>query len=393
MIVSGLGLGSGSALDEIREGDPRVEVAQREGLQRRTLALADVIAAALAVTVCVVGLAGLTLRPSVLLAMPMVVVIGKLLGVYDRDELLIHRATLDEAPRLLQLATLYTLLFSILQGAFVRGRLDAAALLALWISAFGFGILSRACARGLVRVNTTAERCFFVGSEASAARLASKLQSSGGRAVLAGRMSIDEVGHDDATAAAAELSRVVGELRIHRVVIEPSEAQPQTTLDFVREAKGIGARVSLLPRILEVVGSSIEIDDIHGLTLLGVRRFGLTRSSALVKRTLDLIGGSLALAAFSPLLVIAAVLIKLDTSGPVFYRQTRIGKDDAPFRMWKLRTMIVGADALKPSLHALNEADGLFKIADDRASPALDAGCGPPRSTSCRNCSTCSAAT
>jgi lipopolysaccharide/colanic/teichoic acid biosynthesis glycosyltransferase len=161
------------------------------------------------------------------------------------------------------------------------------------------------------------------------------------------------------------LHRVVDELGVHRVVIEPSEPHPQTTLDFVREAKGTGARVSLLPRILEVVGSSIEIDDVHGLTLLGVRRFGLSRSSLAVKRSFDIAGAGLMLVLFAPLLAALAVLVALDSRGSAIYRQTRIGREGRPFTMLKLRTMVEGADALKPALAPLNEAEGLFKIADD----------------------------
>jgi lipopolysaccharide/colanic/teichoic acid biosynthesis glycosyltransferase len=161
------------------------------------------------------------------------------------------------------------------------------------------------------------------------------------------------------------LHRVVDELRVHRVVIEPSEPRPQATLDFLREAKGTGAHVSLLPRILEVVGSSIEIDDVHGLTLLGVRRFGLSRSSAIVKRSFDVLGGAILLFMLAPVLALLAVLIRLDSRGAAIYRQTRIGRDGRPFTMLKLRTMVDGADALKAGLRRLNEADGLFKIAND----------------------------
>jgi lipopolysaccharide/colanic/teichoic acid biosynthesis glycosyltransferase len=179
-------------------------------------------------------------------------------------------------------------------------------------------------------------------------------------------MSIgDGDGPEHAGEAAELLHRLVEDWEIQRVVIEPSEPQPQATLDFVREVKETGARVSLLPRILEVVGSSIEIDDVHGLTLLGVRRFGLSRSSTILKRSFDIIGAGLLLILFAPLLALLAVLVRLDSPGPAMYRQTRIGRDGRPFTMFKLRTMVVGADALKPSLRALNESDGLFKIADD----------------------------
>jgi exopolysaccharide biosynthesis polyprenyl glycosylphosphotransferase len=304
--------------------------------------------------------------PLALLALPLVVLAGKLIGIYDRDELLVNKATIDEAPRLFQLATLEALLFSLLQGQFVSTRLGAVSVLLLWATIFIFGLLARAAGRTFARAVTPVERCLFVGTQASAERLGTKLAATGGHAVLVGRMSIGDGGEPaDAAEAARMLHRVVEELRVHRVVIEPSEPQPQATLDFLREAKGTGARVSLLPRILEVVGSSIEIDDVHGLTLLGVRQFGLSRSSVVVKRSFDIIGAGLLLILLAPLLALLAVLVRLDSRGSAIYRQTRVGRDGNPFTMFKLRTMVEGADALKPALRALNEADGLFKIADD----------------------------
>ena len=66
---------------------------------------------------------------------------------------------------------------------------------------------------------------------------------------------------------------------VHRVILAPVTTDARDTLDLVRVAKSAGVRVSLLPRLFEVVGSSVEFDDLDGLTMLGVRRFGLTRSS------------------------------------------------------------------------------------------------------------------
>ena len=206
----------------------------------------------------------------------------------------------------------------------------------------------------------------FVGTKASYTRLHDKLNAHQGRAVLVGRMSLADGAEEQlAHAATAALRELVSDLNVHRVVVEPSEETPELTLDFVREAKATGVRVSLLPRILEVVGSSIEVDDLDGLTLLAVRRFGLTRSSQITKRVFDICGAVPGLIAISPIIITIAMLIKLDSRGPVFFRQVRVGREGKKFRMWKFRTMIVGADEQKHELAALNEADGLFKIADD----------------------------
>jgi lipopolysaccharide/colanic/teichoic acid biosynthesis glycosyltransferase len=105
-----------------------------------------------------------------------------------------------------------------------------------------------------------------------------------------------------------------------------------------------------------------------GQRLLGGDRSrprGLSRPARALKRTLDLLGASLLLIIGAPLLFLIALAIRLEGPGPVFFRQTRIGRDGRPFRIVKFRTMVVGADALKESLRELNEATGLFKIAAD----------------------------
>jgi lipopolysaccharide/colanic/teichoic acid biosynthesis glycosyltransferase len=98
---------------------------------------------------------------------------------------------------------------------------------------------------------------------------------------------------------------------------------------------------------------------------MGVRSFGLSWSSRVVKRSLDLVGAGLGLLLLAPLFGVVALAIKLDSPGPVFFCQERVGRGGRVFGMLKFRSMIDGADELKDELRHLNEADGLFKIADD----------------------------
>jgi lipopolysaccharide/colanic/teichoic acid biosynthesis glycosyltransferase len=86
----------------------------------------------------------------------------------------------------------------------------------------------------------------------------------------------------------------------------------------------------------------------------------------LVKRGFDVVGGLLALAVLMPVFVAIAIAIKLDSPGPVFFTQRRIGRNGRPFAMLKFRTMVEGADGQKLCLLHLNEhQDGLFKITRD----------------------------
>jgi lipopolysaccharide/colanic/teichoic acid biosynthesis glycosyltransferase len=115
-----------------------------------------------------------------------------------------------------------------------------------------------------------------------------------------------------------------------------------------------------------VVGSSVEFDDLHGMTIMGVRRFNLTRSTALVKRAFDLLGASLLLLAAAPVMIAIVIAIKLNSRGPVLFRQLRVGRHGAHFSMFKFRTMVRDAEQLRESLSDRNEAKaGLFKIAAD----------------------------
>ena len=118
--------------------------------------------------------------------------------------------------------------------------------------------------------------------------------------------------------------------------------------------------------MLDVVGSAVEFDSLAGTTLLGVRRFGLSRSSLATKRALDVALGGVVLLLASPLMLAIAIAIRLDSPGPLLFRQLRIGRDGSPFEIIKFRTMVEGADAQRADLAEFNEApDGLFKIADD----------------------------
>ncbi len=136
-------------------------------------------------------------------------------------------------------------------------------------------------------------------------------------------------------------------------------------LEAVRRTTALGVNVSILPRLLEVVGSAVEFDTVGGVTVLGVRRPGLTRSSRAVKRTVDLAGATLGLLILAPIGLLVAAAIKLDTHGPVFFKQWRVGRDGRTFQMIKFRSMVDGAEAQRAALQSRNETAGLFKLTAD----------------------------
>ena len=346
--------------------------ALRDMLFRRMLLAADAIAivGAFLFTIALSS-RSLQLTWAGIVGLPILLIGAKVSGLYDRDDSLLRKTTLDEAPKLLQVATLCALVAWLAGGLLVAGSLDRHEALFLWLALTAMLILMRTAARAIALRIAPVERCLVIGDQAAAATIRSKLGRHGGiRAELVGHLELDKIApwSTDARSASrlTEVRELARALDVHRAIVAPRSIDGGEVLDLVRTLKAVGVRVSVLPRLLEVIGSSVEFDDLHGVTVMGVRRFALTRSSAAVKRAFDLLGASFGLLAVSPLMLAAAVAIKLDSRGPVFFRQQRVGRHGARFRIYKLRTMVLDAEAMKDSLRDRNEAqDGLFKIADD----------------------------
>lgn len=352
---------------------------RRDAIFRRSLIAADVISAALALALVAAG-ASTSLTWGTLVALPLVVLVAKLLGLYDRDDLVFHKSTLDEAPSLFQLAALFALLTWLLHGVLVDGPVDPLGTLALFTS-FLFAVLSgRTLARRVSFAVAPDERCLVVGPSGARQRFAQKLARAQRGTIVAGHLPLEDERRTPTrrgrferrgrTVTLRDIEQMIGELDAHRVVIIPGEASTDTMLEAVSRVKAVGVKVSILPRMFEVVGSSVEFDEVEGATMLGVRRFGLGRSSRLIKRTLDIILSSVALIVLSPLLAVIALAIKLDTPGPVLFRQLRVGRQGRHFCMFKFRSMVDRAEMQRDALERHNESQGLFKMtADPRVTP------------------------
>ncbi len=345
---------------------------RRDAIFRRMLLAADVLAIAGAFALTVeLSSRSLQLTWASVAALPILLVGAKILGLYDRDEAVLRKTTLDEAPKLLHVATLCALVAWLAGGLIVAGTLDRHEALFLWLALAVLLMLMRTAARAIALRVAPAERCLFIGDPAAARTIRSKLSDHGGiRATLVANLDLAEIApwSTDARSSSrlAQVLDLAHRLDVHRAIVAPRSADAGEVLDLVRTLKAVGVRVSILPRLLEVVGSSVEFDDLHGVKVMGVRRFDLTRSSAAVKRAFDLLLASIGLLLALPLMIFIAATIKLDSRGPVFFRQLRVGRHGQRFSIYKFRTMVPDAEAIKDSLRDSNEVwGGLFKIAED----------------------------
>jgi exopolysaccharide biosynthesis polyprenyl glycosylphosphotransferase len=344
----------------------------RDSLFRRMLLAGDALAILGAFALAIELSGG---RPHLvricLAGLPLIALGAKLFGLYDRDEAVIRKTTLDEVPKLVQVATLCALVAWLAEKPLGYGQLTRSDVLFLWLALASLLIVGRCLARALALRVAPVERCLFIGNAASEETIRSRMVNHGGvKAEIVAHVDLHEIAPWSIDAFSqdklAEIRDLAKGLDVHRAIIAPSSGEGSEMLDLVRTLKAVGIRVSVLPRMLQVIGSSVVFDDLHGVTLMGVRRFDLTRSSALVKRAFDLVGASLILLALAPLMIAIAIAIKLDSRGPVFFRQMRVGRDEGRFGLFKFRTMVPEAEELKQSLAELNEAqEGLFKIVED----------------------------
>ena len=363
-------------LDELLDG-PALDREGRDSTRRRYLALADVLGLAIAyagVWLVVPPDADVTSRLPLLGAIPLWVLLNKLLGLYDRDAHLIHKSTLDEIPKLALSAVLGTTLLYMLVPPIVGFELGRPQ--TIWFAAFAFFwfCVLRGGVRTLLLRRQPPERCVIVGSGGVAAMVARKLAVHPEYGVrLVGL--VDEP-HEDRTAEEDEAIGMLGDLddfeelcsryTVDRVVICFSAITHDRLMDVVRTSKHLGLKITVVPRLFEVIGHQVEVDQLEGTTLLGLRGFGRTRSSLALKRAIDIVGSAAGLVLLAPLMLVIGIAVRLGSRGPTFFSHDRVGRGNRHFKMLKFRTMVDGADELKAELEHLNEATGpMFKIADD----------------------------
>ncbi len=354
--------------------------AQRDSARRRLLAVADVLA-------LVVALLGVWLldppstpfedRLVLLAALPAWVLLNKLLGLYDRDANVLHKSTLDELPQLVVSTIIGTALSLSLFPALADLQMRRPQAMLFFVLAIPLIALLRTGARAGVRAHYPPERCVIVGSGVVAQLLARKIEAHPERGVevlgfLDAPFEGPEDDYYDSDIVDGLLSDLDGfettcrELQAERVVIAFPNASHEALIDVIRRSKGLGLKITVVPRLFEAIGHSVKMDHVEGMTLLGISGLSRTKSSLWLKRTIDVTAAGAGLLLLTPVLLAIAIAIKLNSHGPVLFKQRRIGRGTRSFDIYKFRTMVCDAEERKADLALMNEAEGpMFKISDD----------------------------
>jgi exopolysaccharide biosynthesis polyprenyl glycosylphosphotransferase len=143
-------------------------------------------------------------------------------------------------------------------------------------------------------------------------------------------------------------------------------AEKQTVISVVDEARVNGIEVRVVPDLYDGLAWNAPVEFIGQFPTIPLHQREFPRGAFLMKRVLDVLLSSLALLVLSPVMLLIALLIRMDSPGPVFYRAARIGRKGRTFTCLKFRTMVADADQLKEDLEHRNERDGiLFKMSND----------------------------
>jgi exopolysaccharide biosynthesis polyprenyl glycosylphosphotransferase len=345
---------------------------------RRLLALSDAVclALAMAVTTAVVGgtrahsWQGYLLYG--LITLPAWVVLFKVYGLYERDAKRLSHSTLDDLPSLFHCLLLGCLLMWCWFVVAAPAKLMFTAILTFGALAMVSVLAGRVLARaGFLRL-VSPERVLLIGTGQASGALIEKMRA---RASLS-LQPIGMVSCDESAGAAVALPRLgrleevdlpdlLAEHRVARVVVADVELERERLLGVVRDCRTASVKVCLLPLTFSALGPAVEVDDVQGITVLGINPLVLSRSSRIAKRGLDLAGAGLLSVLALPLLLVLAVAIKLDSPGPVFFRQERIGRGAVRFRLVKLRTMALDAEARRAELLAQSKDPGWLHLEHD----------------------------
>jgi exopolysaccharide biosynthesis polyprenyl glycosylphosphotransferase len=129
------------------------------------------------------------------------------------------------------------------------------------------------------------------------------------------------------------------------ILVALDEYEHSNLANLVRDTQGLNVEIMMVPDILELMTSLVQIKHIEGVPFLGIKSPALSTWNFIVKRAFDLIFASFILLIISPIYILIAVLIKLDSKGPILYFQERIGMDGEIFNVIKFRSMRTDAES------------------------------------------------
>jgi exopolysaccharide biosynthesis polyprenyl glycosylphosphotransferase len=311
------------------------------------------------------------------LTLPFWIVLGRIYNLYSSDEERTDHSGVDDFFSVFNMVTVGSWLFFALAYVVDFANPSFPKLALFWAFAIVLVPVCRTIARVLCRRSDTyVLNTLIVGAGHVGQRVAKKLlQHPEYRVNVVGfvdehpRVRADGLEHLSVVGRPAELPEIVSGLGVDRVIVAFSQNPHGETLETIRDLNQRGVQVDVVPRLFEALGPHATMHGAEGLTLIGLPPARWSRSSLLLKRAMDILISFVGLLVLAPVFLVIAAAIKLDSRGPVFFRQVRMGQGDSRFHILKFRTMVADADAHKGEVVHLNKHAGsderMFKAPND----------------------------
>ncbi len=300
-------------------------------------------------------------------------------GFYSGDSARLNHSTLDEAAGVARVIALCAALFLVLLWAFEPNSFEIRVLFTFW----ALGAVVVPTLRGAARIPLRRDpglrhRTVIVGAGTVGQLLGKKLLQHPEYGVdLLGFVDSlpmerrEDLQHLVLLGGPSDLSTLVVSLDIDRVIFAFSNDSHEGLAEAIRLLTTYDVQVDIVPRLFDVIPLGVAGNTIEGIPLISLPRLRLSPLALFSKRCFDLVVTAVLLILLAPVLGLIAALIKLDSRGPVFFRQTRMGTNEATFVIFKFRTMISDAEQLKQQLVHLNRHASpggdprMFKVAGD----------------------------
>jgi len=178
--------------------------------------------------------------------------------------------------------------------------------------------------------------------------------------------SSTDIGPIRALGTLDDLPQAIQANHIDQVIITLPWQYHRKVVRLVTEAEQAGVRARVVPDLFQLSLGGVDVEAVNGIPLISIKESALTGFNRTLKRIVDVVIAGTALVVIAPLWAVIALAIKLDSPGPVLFRQERVGFRGKPFTVLKFRSMTVDAEQQLDQLRDQNEAAGpLFKIRDD----------------------------
>jgi exopolysaccharide biosynthesis polyprenyl glycosylphosphotransferase len=364
---------------------------------RRWLAVSDLTALVLAWAVVVAAGAALgrsfSLGADALLfalCLPLWLGIANALGLYHLPDRRLGHSMADEIGPIAFALTMWSWGFLVLRAAAGPNTVELLPMVVLWTIALvavpGLRAVTRAIAR---RRAFYQQRVAVLGTPVDVGRVVRRLRrhpelgldiaclvkittASDGLddPIGLGSVARDERRPADGADLAANLAAAVARADVNRVILASAPGDMDQRSALLRALSEMSVHVDLVSADSDVIPSRGSLHYIEGLPMMTISAVRRPRTRTAFKRGFDVFVSGLGMLVLSPMLAWCALRIRLDTPGPILFRQQRVGRGGRTFEMLKFRTMVSDAETLKTTVDQLNfhtdsETPGMFKIPSD----------------------------